>query len=102
MEKTKSALRQWLEILFSHQAFRIVLLIMVTLRSSHLLSPYVGPLVKFTLAWSAVILIKDLFTQRLLLVNRWRGWLYLFLILYGVTMLVQREQNFARNVAMLQ
>lgn len=101
MEKTKSALRQWLEILFSHQAFRIVLLIMVTLRSSHLLSPYVGPLVKFTLAWSAVILIKDLFTQRLLLVNRWRGWLYLFLILYGVTTLVQREQNFARNVAML-
>lgn len=101
MEKTNSKLRQALEILFSHQAYRIILLIMVTLRSSHLLSVYVGPLVKFTMVWSAAILIKDLFTKRLLFVNRWRGLLYLFLILYGITSVVFYQENLARNIAML-
>lgn len=101
MEKTNGKLRQALEILFSHQAYRIVLLIMVTLRSSHLLSVYVGPLVKFTLVWSAAILLKDLFTQRLLFTNRWRGLLYIFLILYGITSLYHYQENLARNIAML-
>ena len=101
MEKTNGKLRQALEILFSHQAYRIVLLIMVTLRSSHLLSIYVGPLVKFTLAWSAAILLKDLFTPRLLFTNRWRGLLYIFLILYGITSLYHYRENLARNIAML-
>ncbi|MGI5894148.1 MAG: O-antigen ligase family protein [Candidatus Merdivicinus sp.] len=101
MEHTKASFRHYFDILFSHQAYRIVLLILVTLRSSALLAPYVGPTVKFTLIWAVVILLKDLFTERLLLVNRWRGWLYVFLILYGVTTLTQYPVSFARNIAML-
>lgn len=101
MEKSMGKIRYYLELLLSHQAFRIVLLMMVTLRSAQLINPYIGPWVKFTLIWSAAILIKDLFTERLLLVNRWRGLLYLFLILYGITTLVNYQYNFARNIAML-
>ena len=100
MEKT-GKIRRYLELLFSHEALRIVLLVMVTLRSCLFLNMYVGPLVKFTLIWSAAILVRDLFTERLLLTNRFRGLLYLFLILYAGTILVMREDHFARNVSSL-
>ncbi len=100
MEKT-GKIRRALDLLFSHEALRIVLLIMVTLRSSMFLNIYVGPLVKFTLLWSAAILVRDLFTERLLFTNRFRAVLYLFLILYAGTILVMRADNFARNVSSL-
>ena len=100
MERT-GKIRHALDIVFSHQALRIVLLIMVTLRCSMFLNIYVGPLVKFTLLWSAAILVRDLFTERLLFTNRFRGLLYLFLILYAGTILVMRANNFARNVSSL-
>lgn len=96
MEKN-GKFRRALEVVFSHEALRMVLLIMVTLRSCLFLNMYVGPLVKFTLIWSAAILVKDLFTERLLFTNRFRGFLYLFLILYAGTALVMRGSNFARN-----
>lgn len=89
------------QIVFDHNTFRMVLLVMVVLRTCAFLNPVVGPLVKFTLFWSACILIKDLFTERLLLVNRYRGILYLFLLSYAVTALVNRQESFARNIAML-
>jgi len=87
--------------IFDHNTFRSVLLIMVVLRTCAFLNPIVGPFIKFTLAWSACILIKDLFTERLFMVNRYRAILYLFLISYAVTCIVNREENFARNIAML-
>ena len=87
--------------IFDHNTFRLVLLIMVVLRTCAFLNPVVGPLVKFTLAWSACILIKDLFCERLFMINRYRAILYLFLISYAITCLVNREENFARNIAML-
>lgn len=99
MEKTTGKLRKYLDILFSHQAMRIVLLIMVTLRSSALLAPFIGPLVKYTLIWSAAVLVKDLCTKRMLFTNRWRGLLYLFMLLYGISTLVYYRENLARNVA---
>ena len=46
---------------------------MVVIRTCAFLNPVIGPFVKFTLAWSALILIKDLFTERLFMVNRFRG-----------------------------
>ncbi len=86
---------------FDHNTFRMVLLVMVVLRTCAFLNPIVGPLVKFTLLWSACILVKDLFTDRLFMVNRYRGILYLFLISYAITCVVNRQENFARNLAML-
>ena len=72
--------------IFDHNVFRMVLLVVVVLRTCAFLNPIVGPLVKFTLLWSACILVKDLFTDRLFMVNRYRGILYLFLISYAVTL----------------
>ncbi len=100
MEK-KGFLPSVINKIFDHNTFRSVLLIMVVLRTCAFLNPVVGPLVKFTLAWSALILIKDLFTERLFIVNRYRAILYLFLISYAMTCLVNREENLARNIAML-
>ena len=100
MEKN-GKFRRALEVVFSHEALRMVLLIMVTLRSCLFLNMYVGPLVKFTLIWSAAILVKDLFTERLLFTNRFRGVLILFLLAYGVTCLTQIHNQLARNVVML-
>ena len=74
--------------IFDHNTFRMVLLVVVVLRTCAFLNPIVGPLVKFTLLWSACILVKDLFTDRLFMVNRYRGILYLFLISYAITCLV--------------
>ena len=86
---------------FDHNTFRMVLLVVVVLRTCAFLNPIVGPLVKFTLLWSACILIKDLFTDRLFVVNRYRGILYLFLISYAITCVLNRQENFARNIVML-
>ncbi|MEG2597302.1 MAG: O-antigen ligase family protein, partial [Oscillospiraceae bacterium] len=100
MEK-KGFLSKLMEIFFDHHLFRMVLLVMVALRTCSFLNPVIGPFVKFTLIWSACILIKDLFTERLLVVNRYRGILYLFLISYAITAVLNRQENFSRNLAML-
>ncbi len=100
MEK-KGFLSGFIDKIFDHNIFRSVLLVMVVLRTCAFLNPLVGPLVKFTLVWSACILVKDLFTERLFMVNRYRAVLYLFLISYAVTCVVNRDENLARNVAML-
>ena len=97
----KSIVSRVLDAVFSHNLLRIVLVVMVLLRSCTFLSPIVGPFVKVTLVWSVVILIHDLFTRRLLLTNRFRGILYLFLIAYGITTLVNWRVNLVRNVVML-
>ena len=96
----KSLLRRAVDAVLDHNLYRLVVLVMVVVRTCAFLNPVIGPFVKFTLAWSALILIKDLFTERLFMVNRFRGALYLFLIAYGVTCLVNREQNLARNLVM--
>ncbi len=96
----KSFFRRAVDTLLDHNLYRLVLLVMVVLRTSAFLNPFIGPFVKFTLLWSALILLKDLFTERLFMTNRFRGVLYLFLIAYGVTAFVNREQNFARNLVM--
>ena len=101
MEKIKEYLKKLAEVLLNHDLFRIVVLVMVVLRTSAFLNPYVGPFIKFTIVWAVLILIRDLFKERLFLVNRYRLILYLFLIAYGVTAILNREENFARNVAML-
>ncbi len=98
MEKT--GLRKVLDTVLNHNLYRLVVLVMVVLRTCAFLNPVIGPLVKFTLLWSAAILVKDLFTERLFMTNRFRGILYLFLISYGVTALVNHGQNFARNLVM--
>lgn len=100
MEK-KNILSKALETLFGYELFRITALVLVMLRSCALLNPIVGPFVKLTIVWAVLILLKDLFTNRLLLVNRYRLILYLFMIAYGVTTLLNRSENFARNVAIL-
>lgn len=99
--KVKEFFGKALETLLSHDLFRIVVLVMVVVRTSAFLSPVIGPFVKFTIVWAVLILIRDLFTQRLFLVNRYRLILYLFLISYGITALLNRDENFARNIAML-
>lgn len=101
MAAVREKLGRFFEVLFGHDLFRIVVLVMVTLRTSALLNPYIGPFVKFTIVWAVLILVRDLFKERLFLVNRFRLILYLFLISYGVTTVLHREENFARNVAML-
>lgn len=97
----KSIVSRVLDAVFSHNLLRIVLVVMVLLRSCTFLSPIVGPFVKVTLVWSIIILVHDLFTRRLLLTNRFRGVLYLFLIAYGITTLVNWQVNLVRNVVML-
>ncbi|MDD6032374.1 MAG: hypothetical protein PUC47_02645, partial [Oscillospiraceae bacterium] len=99
--KVKNALSRGIELLLNHDLFRLVVLVMVTLRTCAFLNPIVGPFVKLTIIWAVLILVKDLFTERLFLVNRYRLLLYLFLIGYGITTLLNREENFARNLAML-
>lgn len=101
MEERHHKLWNVLDVFFSHEAYRIGLLLLVTLRSCQLLNPYIGPLVKWTLLWAAAILVRDLFTKRLLFRNRFRGVLILFLLAYGVTCLTQIHNQLARNVAML-
>ena len=96
----KSFIRRAVDAVLDHNLYRLVVLVMVVIRTCAFLNPVIGPFVKFTLAWSALILIKDLFTERLFMVNRFRGALYLFLIAYGVTCLVNYDQNFARNLVM--
>ena len=96
----KSFIRRAVDAVLDHNLYRLVVLVMVVIRTCAFLNPVIGPFVKFTLAWSALILIKDLFTERLFMVNRFRGALYLFLIAYGVTCLVNFDQNFARNLVM--
>lgn len=96
----KSRIRRVLDTVLDHNLYRLVVLVMVVLRTCAFLNPVIGPFVKFTLAWSAAILVKDLFTERLFMTNRYRGILYVFLISYGVTALVNRDQNFARNLVM--
>jgi O-antigen ligase len=96
----KSRFRTVVDTLLDHNLYRLVVLVMVVLRTCAFINPVIGPLVKFTLAWSAAILVKDVFTERLFMTNRFRGALYLFLIAYGVTALVNRDQNFARNLVM--
>ena len=96
----KSFLRRALDTLLDHNLYRLVVLVMVVVRTCAFLNPFIGPFVKFTLLWSALILLKDLFTERLFMTNRFRGVLYLFLIAYGVTALVNRDQNFARSLVM--
>ena len=101
MEERHHKLWNVLDVFFSHEAYRIGLLLLVTLRSCQLLNPYIGPLVKWTLLWAAAILVRDLFTKRLLFRNRFRGVLILFLLAYGVTCLTQIHNQLARNVVML-
>ena len=101
MALTREKLKSFIDVLLGHDLFRVVVLVMVTLRTSAILNPYVGPFVKFTIVWAVLILVRDLFKERLFLVNRYRLILYLFLIGYGITTLIHREENFARNVAML-
>lgn len=96
----KSFPRRVIDTLLDHNLYRLVVLVMVVLRTCAFLNPVIGPFVKFTLLWSAAILVKDLFTERLFMTNRYRGILYLFLISYGVTAFVNRDQNFARNLVM--
>ncbi len=96
----KSIVRKVIEGLLDHNLYRIVVLVMVVVRTCAFLNPLIGPFVKFTLAWSALILIRDLFTERLFMTNRFRGILYLFLISYGLTAFFNRDQNFARNLVM--
>ena len=96
----KSFIRRAVDAVLDHNLYRLVVLVMVVIRTCAFLNPVIGPFVKFTLAWSALILIKDLFTERLFMVNRFRGALYLFLIAYGVTCLVNYDQSFARNLVM--
>ena len=96
----KSFPRRLIDTLLDHNLYRLVVLVIVVLRTCAFLNPVIGPFVKFTLLWSAAILVKDLFTERLFMRNRYRGILYLFLISYGVTAFVNRDQNFARNLVM--
>ena len=96
----KSFIRRAVDAVLDHNLYRLVVLVMVVIRTCAFLNPVIGPFVKFTLAWAALILIKDLVTERLFMVNRFRGALYLFLIAYGVTCLVNFDQNFARNLVM--
>lgn len=96
----KSFVRKAIDTLLDHNLYRLVVLVMVVVRTCAFLNPLIGPFVKFTLAWSALILIWDLFTERLFMTNRFRGILYLFLIAYGLTAVLNREQNFARNLVM--
>lgn len=99
--KLKECFGKIFNVVLGHELFRLVVLVMVTLRTCAFLNPIIGPFVKFTIVWAVLILIKDLFTERLFLTNRYRLILYLFLISYGVTILLKREENFAHNVAML-
>lgn len=101
MSDIRKKLKKAGETLLGHDLFRIAVLILVVLRTCALLNPIVGPLVKFTIVWAMLILVRDLFTDRLFLVNRGRLVLYLFLIGYGVTALLNRGENFSRNIAML-
>ena len=96
----KSFIRKAIDTLLDHNLYRLVVLVMVVIRTCAFLNPLIGPFVKFTLAWSALILIRDLFTERLFMTNRFRGILYLFLIAYGLTSFLNRDQNFARNLVM--
>ncbi len=96
----KSFVRRAIDVILDHNLYRLVVLVMVVIRTCAFLNPVIGPFVKFTLAWSALILVKDLFTERLFMVNRFRGVLYLFLIAYGITCFVNYDQNFARNLVM--
>lgn len=96
----KSIVRKVIDGLLDHNLYRLVVLVMVVVRTCAFLNPLIGPFVKFTLAWSALILIRDLFTERLFMTNRFRGILYLFLIAYGLTSFFNRDQNFARNLVM--
>ena len=49
MALMREKLDRILGILLGHDLFRIVVLVMVTLRTSAILNPYVGPFVKFTI-----------------------------------------------------
>lgn len=99
MQET-SRLRRLIDCLLDHDTYRLALLVMVVLRTASILNPFIGPFVKFTLIWSLAILVKDLFTERRMIVNRYRGFCYLFLLCYGITALVNRDSNFSRNIAM--
>ena len=68
--KVKHALSRGIELLLNHDLFRLVVLVMVTLRTCAFLNPIVGPFVKFTIIWAVLILVKDLFIGRLFLVSR--------------------------------
>ncbi len=99
--KPKERLLKICDVLFGYELFRTVALVMVMLRSCALLNPIIGPFVKLTVVWAVLILAKDLFTEQLLFKNRFRLVLYLFMISYGVTTLLNRSEHFARNIAIL-
>ena len=90
----KSFVRKAIDTLLDHNLYRLVVLVMVVVRTCAFLNPLIGPFVKFTLAWSALILIRDLFTERLFMTNRFRGILYLFLIAYGLTAVLKPGTEF--------
>ncbi len=92
-------MRERLGKIFGYSGFRIAVMLLVLLRSSSLLNGIIGPFVKVTLLWSVALLVKDLFTVRSVLFNRYRVVIYLFLISYGVTVLVNRDQGLFYGIA---
>lgn len=96
-----SKIKHYLDLCISHRAMRVVLLWMVTIRSCYFLGQYIGPFVKFSLLWGAAVLLKDFFTDRLFLRNRYRAALWLFLIAYALTTVVCYKVNFFRNLSIL-
>lgn len=95
-----NVLKKFLDAALDHNTFRITVMVLVIVRICAFLNPVVGPFVKFTLLWSFAILIKDLFTKRLFLVNRYRSILILFILCYGMTVVMNLKDNAVRNAAM--
>ena len=85
--------------IFDEKYLRLTLLILMLLKAIPTLDPVFGPLVKLTLLWGTVIMAKDIIIDRNILKNKYKLSLMLFILFYGITIIVNREQNFGSNIS---
>lgn len=85
--------------IFNEKYLRLTLLILMLLKAIPTLDPVFGPLVKLTLLWGTVIMAKDIIVDRNILKNKYKFSLMLFILFYGITIIVNREQNFGSNIS---
>lgn len=91
IEKVKS--------IFSEKWLRITFLIFVLLRTIPTLDLVIGPLTKVLLVWGIILLVNDLFTNRFVFKNKFKLPLILFMIFYGITIVINYSNNFSSNVS---